>query len=169
MLLKNPLYWIFLFICSSDDRFKLLPLYFAVYQDGNFLTEFFILASGDLAMLMVSSMEDTIPFNIGIFFFTIFVWLRLEVEKEEQPKQSWSIFFFPTIACLLIYFYPITQLLLQIYIFSLASLLAFHLSWGYLLYALSDCLLLVSLRYRFPYDWMLIRLIYWSGLTLLYQ
>ena len=177
-LLSAPLYWLFLITCASSDYLKLVPLFVLYLLDGtNDYFEFTGLVIGDLFFLMVMSFDNYIALNIGVFAFLIFVWSRIIKEISSfSLRQKWPIPVFSSLAFLLITLHPIEEYLLQIYVWSLASLLTLRycqddkqlITMGYSLYVISDCLLLFSLNFRFPLDWVLVRLLYWLGLTLIY-
>lgn len=181
-LLQSPPYWLFLTICASSDYLKMLPL-LAIYnlgerQDRYENLEFIALALGDISLLGVTSFDNYVALNIGVFAFLVFVWSRLIDEIITfNPVRGWPIPALLTVAYFVVAYHPIEQLLLQTYVFSLALLLALRycqdnqqeLTLGYSLYIISDCLLLFSLGYRFWGDWMLVRLLYWSGLTCIYS
>ncbi len=177
-VLQSPFYLLFLIACAPSDYLKLVPL-LAIYflTDERHPGEFLALAAGDFFLTLVTSFDNYIVLNIGISAFLVFVWSRLFIEAATfSPKRKWPILLFFILAVLLIIFHPIEEFLLGYYVFSLSFLLGIrfcqddklNLTLGYSLYVISDCLLLVSLSHRFWCDWIIVRLLYWSGLTLIY-
>lgn len=178
-ILQSPLYWLFLIACAPSDYLKLLPLLFLYVVNGEkHPGEFLSLAVGDFFLALVTSFEDVVSLNIGVFAFLIFVWARIVTEMATLHQvRRWPIPLFLGFAFVVVTFHPIEEFLLQAYVYSLASLLATRfcqdnkpqLTLGYSLYVISDCLLLVSLSHRFWCDWIIVRLLYWTGLTLIYN
>lgn len=180
-LLAYPDFWLILLICAPYDYMKLIPLLVILAPRSNYrlieLLEFLALATGDVAMIMVKSFKDKEPLFIGVLAFNFFVISRIITEVTNFPsKRKWPWLLFFTTALLLIDFYPIKERFLQTYVISLATLLSVRWSRDYssylflgdTLYVLSDCLLLISLNHRFPGDWIIGRIVYWSSLALIY-
>lgn len=177
-LLSTPVYWLFLLACASSDYLKLVPLLFLhiMNLERNPL-EFLALGIGDFFLVLVTSLDDIVLLSAGVSAFLIFVWSRIILDAQTfQPVRKWPLPFFLSLSLGLVILHPIEQYILQTYVHSLAMLLALrycqnnkpHLTLGYSLYVLSDCLLLLSLSHRFWGDWIFVRLLYWSGLTLVY-
>lgn len=182
IVILHPFYDLFLLFCSRYDILKLLPLLLIAYGDrGEHLLEFFFLTIGDIAMIYVSSFQETSSLFIGVISFTLFVLMRLyheytTLETSAIIEKYWLLPIIQGIAVIIIKTQHITQAYLLFYIVTLQLLLYF--AWchryqskyfrGYNLYILSDLILLYSLICPFEGSKIVVRYLYWRGLSDIY-
>lgn len=181
-MILNPIYDLFLLFCSRYDILKLFPLLLIAYgDDGRHYCEFLFLAIGDLAMIYVSSLQETMSLFIGVVSFTLFVGLRLyheytTLEINTIIEKCWLLPIIQSVVLVIIKTQHIIQTYLLFYILALHLLLYF--AWchdyrskyfrGYNLYLLSDFILLISFISPFDGSKIVVRYLYWRGLSDIY-